>query len=165
MIEKWFDKKRTPIFRKLKHPYNKIGDGPEGPEVKRDSEAIHKNIQGKTLISLCWNEKSKFYTEKHKLEEYQNFAAFLPAKILRVFSRGKTIIFEVQSGNNKLYMTNHQMMSGKWVLKPGNYSDQWLTIKDKNGTFNYYFDNQRKLGRFEFYRNWNYFEKFCARKL
>jgi len=41
------------------HPYNKIGDGPEGPEVARVADALEKLIVDRTITSIVIPEKGQ----------------------------------------------------------------------------------------------------------
>ena len=91
------------------HPYNKIGDGPEGPEVRNITDNLNQALNGKYLMKIVTNEKSKFHDG---IPGYDEIKHLLPLKILSVWPRGKLIVFECEKD---VYIVNHLIMTGKWL--------------------------------------------------
>lgn len=146
-------------FTNLPHPYNKIGDGPEGPEVRRVAEYLQRRLTGLNLLEIQWDDKGR-YRDKG-VPDYPRFKQYLPAKINKIFPRGKNIIFELKNiydSNIVLYMTNHLIMTGKWVYQPTIHSNLWLILSKDLGTIpevqvlsTIFFDDTRHQGHIEFY--------------
>lgn len=145
-------------------PYNKIGDGPEGPEVRRVAEYLGKRLPGMELVDIQWDNKSRYRKGARDNEKFNNmyerFKEYLPLIINKVSSRGKCIIFELYSykSNSVIYMANHLIMTGKWVYEPTEHSNIWLVLGKDIDTVpivqvlsKIYFDDARHQGFFEFY--------------
>ena len=98
------------------HPYNKIGDGPEGPEVARVADALEKLIVDRTITSIVIPEKGQ---KNHK----SLLNVELPGTIFKVTSKGKKVLLYLKS---KMYpeviIANSLMMSGYWCLEEDKYT-------------------------------------------
>lgn len=100
-------------------PYNNIGDGPEGPEVRTMTDHLDKRITGCTIMSV--------FTEWPKLVESGNWhqgVALLPAKVIQVTCKAKFMYWKLYSlsSNVTFYLTCTVLMSGKWLFAPGDYT-------------------------------------------
>ena len=84
------------------HPYNKIGDGPEGPETAKVADSLRRGMENKVLMSINLLEEAKH----EGLDEI-----VLPKKIVRVESRGKKILFTLEDG---VIIANELKMTGSW---------------------------------------------------
>lgn len=108
----------------LPHPYNNIGDGPEGPEVARVADALGKILTTRVLVSLTISEKGQ---KNHGTLSYIPF----PSKIVRVTSKGKKVLLYLtplaSGGKNseikeELIIANSLMMTGYWSLEEDKYT-------------------------------------------
>lgn len=147
----WFLNRKSFFTVNLRHPYNKIGDGPEGPECRIICQYLNKNWKGKTIIKIHWDEKSKF--NKHKIKGLD--LLIYPCKINGVYSRGKLIIIDCTNKNNKnIFMISQLGMTGKWIHSKDKYSR--LTVDlcalDKKDD-QWYFSDARCFGNFNIYND------------
>lgn len=69
----------------LPHPYNKIGDGPEGPEVRVVADRLRPKILNATLQSITPIHSNKFSA----------LDMFTPGTITSIYSYGKKLILEI----------------------------------------------------------------------
>jgi formamidopyrimidine-DNA glycosylase len=127
----------------LKHPYNKIGDGPEGPEARVVADKLKSNILYKYLHCTYLNEKSK-------ITDVDNIK--YPSRITNIFSYGKKIIIELHSG---FLLITSLGMTGKFTYTSGKHSNIKFDINDVKplGKFNIlhkfcdlYYDDTRNFG-------------------
>lgn len=78
---------------------------PEGPEVKLTSEELHDALCGKLITSLILSDRAK-----HKgLDQIKK-----GTQIIRVFSKGKKIVFELCYNDLPFYMCSSLLMEGHW---------------------------------------------------
>ncbi len=122
----------------LPHPYNKIGDGPEGPECAKIAKSLNRGMRGKTLVSIQIMEGAKH--ERLDLVP-------LPRKIERVDSHGKKILFylvaEIED-QEEIILGNELRMSGRWSGSPSKH-DKFTFVLGTGETF--YFSEVRPFGK------------------
>lgn len=122
------------------HPYNKIGDGPEGPEVRSIVDEL-KTYINYNIVDVYISEKTK----KVKLDELR-----IPTKIVDIYSYGKKIIFKLTNKQNIMFGLG---MSGKFLLEPDKHSNVLFKLKKSKNTINLYFDDARHFGSVKLYTN------------
>lgn len=115
----------------LPHPYNKIGDGPEGPETARMADSLKKRLEGKILVNIRLAEKVR-QTGLDKI--------VLPLKIEKVTSHGKKIFFYLEDGS---IIANEPRMSGYWSQTPAKHVRFTFITND---TQEFHFIASRGLG-------------------
>lgn len=113
----------------LPHPYNNIGDGPEGPEVARVADALGKILTDRILVKLTIPEKGQ--------KNHGSLSSIpFPSKIVRVTSKGKKVLLyltpltsEIKNPEIKktgaaeeLILANSLMMTGYWSLQDNKYT-------------------------------------------
>ena len=126
----------------LRHPYNKAGDGPEGPEVRVITEWLHAHFANTIILNIVYNQNSSL----GKNNTAHNLSEYYPLKIISVTCKGKHIIWTCQTSNQEtIYFHNHLAMTGRWSMKAGDHSNLHLVIQDKG---NLYFDDVRRFGDF-----------------
>ena len=76
-------------------PYNKIGDGPEGPEVKLMSDGITKVLLHHNLVGIVIH--SGKYSRKPP-KGYQELLDVLPQKVTEIGTRGKFNWIQLSNG-------------------------------------------------------------------
>lgn len=143
----------------LRHPYNKAGDGPEGPESRIVTEWLHSNFKNCIITKIVYNKATSLYKNGTAL----NIEKYLPLTIEGITCKGKHIIWICNTSNNqKIYFHNHLGMSGIWLQTPGEHSNMHLVIKnltelnqiEQNSEDNeqelrkIYFDDVRRFGDF-----------------
>lgn len=115
------------FLTELPHPYNKIGDGPEGPEVRTVADKL-QHLTGKVILS-------------HKIGERAKTSGFdslhTPVTIQSIRSHGKKLIFDLSSSHCIIFSLG---MTGRLTYSAGNHSHISFII----GT-------QRKMTHFTFY--------------
>ena len=92
------------------HPYNKIGDGPEGPEVRTVADKIRPVVTGQVITSY-------FIGKPHKLTGFDTLRC--PATILEVQSYGKKILLHLDSGQSIIIALG---MSGRLQYQDGGHT-------------------------------------------
>lgn len=99
----------------LPHPFNKIGDGPEGPEVARVSDSLNNILIGRTLSSIIITEKGlKNHSSLRRID--------FPSVITEITSKGKKILIYIKRNDgSKILIANALMMTGYWSFKTDNY--------------------------------------------
>ena len=126
----------------LRHPYNKAGDGPEGPELRITTEWLQAHFANTLILNIVYNQHSslgKNGTSNGLLDHY-------PLKVISITCKGKHMIWTCQTrDNNVIYFHNHLGMSGRWCLTEGSHSNMHLVIQDKG---NLYFDDVRRFADF-----------------
>ena len=126
----------------LRHPYNKAGDGPEGPEIRVITEWLQSHFAGTTILRIKYNQNSSLGKNgtAHNLSEYY------PLKIISITCKGKHIIWTCQTTNQEtIYFHNHLAMTGRWCVQKGDHSNMHLVVEQKG---NLYFDDVRRFGDF-----------------
>lgn len=109
----------------LPHPYNKIGDGPEGPEVKTVAKILRKKFKGKVIVALRKTENAKVKGAKLKV----------PSRINRIKSYGKKILIYLDTGAVIIFSLG---MTGGFQLEDGKHCHIEFKIMtcEKSGIFN-----------------------------
>ena len=134
------------VFIKIyPQPYNKIGDGPEGPEVRTIAENLNRRFRGFTILQVKYNDKSSL----NKNKSYKNNTS--PLTITGITCKGKHIIFMcLDKRGKKVYIHNHLGMTGYWTTQKADHSHiQFVVIKDTN-KLNLWFDDTRRFGSLTF---------------
>lgn len=112
------------------HPYNKIGDGPEGPEVRTVADKLHLVITGRTIVAVYKGPRAKFIGDHNII---------CPMLILQVRSHGKKLIIDLPG-----YMMIISLgMTGRLQYTEGNHSHVAMTLDDG---IRLYFDDYRYMG-------------------
>lgn len=124
---------RTIFTTELPHPYNKIGDGPEGPEVRTVADKLRPILVGRSITSFTIN---RIESQEH-LSEMK-----LPNKILGVRSYGKKVIIDLEGAA----LIASLGMTGKFLYQRGNHSHLEFTIADSTTTFSLFFEDSRRMG-------------------
>jgi len=122
----------------IPHPYNKIGDGPEGPECAKVADNLNQGMKGKMLVSIKLEEKAKH----ERLNQVP-----LPRKITKVVSHGKKILFYLEKSpkdNEEIIIANELLMSGRWSKKKLKWT--WFTFILETGE-KFFFSESRPFGR------------------
>ncbi len=128
---------------------------PESCEIRVISEYLNKVWTGKLIVSLGWDDKSKFNKTGIKGIELVK----VPCRVVGVFPRGKLIIIEtVNSEGMTVYMVSQLGMEGKWIHTKDNYSNFRIYFGDLNQnrtayeiTDRWYFSDSRHFGHFNVY--------------
>lgn len=131
---------------------------PEGPEVHTIVDEIKSKIVGRSLISIEWDNESKY----HKgLSNYEDLCNYLPMTITDVFAHGKQIFmilyrsYRVQDEDHekKFYINITLGMEGKIDWVPSSHSNLWMNISTDNFIDEIiiiddilYFDDSRHFG-------------------
>lgn len=125
--ELWYDSSRKSDFTYNKpQPYNKIGDGPEGPEVSILAENLN------AILDNCKIMKIKIIGGrfvKNKPKGYDEFQKELPVKIYKVSNRGKFLYFNVSNNKGKYAIWNTLGLTGKWLFDKEKHSAIEFTFK------------------------------------
>jgi formamidopyrimidine-DNA glycosylase len=116
----------------LPHPYNKIGDGPEGPEVTILAERLNKLLKGKTLLNIEVIGGRYLKQEIYGLKDMK-----YGIKVTKVDNRGKLLYLRLSNG---LTIWNTLGMSGRWTLNKGKHSHVKFSF---NNLVIYYTDVRR----------------------
>ena len=152
----WYNSDKKPFFEiEKRHPYNKIGDGPEGAEIRIIAEYLNKVWSNKLIVALGWDEKSKF----HKTGVKGIDLVKVPCRVVGVFSRGKVIVIEcVNSSNQTIYMVSQLGMEGRWIHTKDKHSNFRIYFGGLNPektkyiiTDKWYYDDSRHFGHFNVY--------------
>jgi formamidopyrimidine-DNA glycosylase len=131
------------ISTDVPQPYNKIGDGPEGPEVKTVAETLKPIIVNKIITKIDKNYRAVTLG-------FENIK--LPCIIKEVTSYGKKILIHL---DNKLTIVIYLGMEGKIVYEQTKHSHVSFEICNFKtvGSFNVltdkfiiYFDDSRLMG-------------------
>jgi len=114
---------------------------PEGPEVRCFADGLRQHLQGRTLSSLQFDNRSRYYGRLPS--NYDILCQSLPALIKNIWSKGKKIIIQLENG---VSLVSSLGMEGRWVPIPLNHSNAVLVCND--GTVAYY-DDSRHQGEIE----------------
>lgn len=115
---------------------------PELIECRIIAETLHRECEGKYLLSVSVDQKVK-------TKNLQTLK--LPAKIVMVNSYGKKIVFCLDNGQ---YIVNWPLMDGRWTFEPLNHTRATFSIGDVKSTaiklkipeFNVYYDGSFRFG-------------------
>jgi formamidopyrimidine-DNA glycosylase len=114
----------------LAHPYNKVGDGPENPEVRIVADQIRNKVVGKKILSISKTEKSKV-TGFDKM--------IYPATMTIIRSHGKKIIIELDTN---IAIVIALGMAGRFVYEKLKHCHVCLDVEDD---IKLYFDHSRPI--------------------
>lgn len=133
---------------------------PEKPEVQIIALKLNELFTNKLLIDIIWDISSVY---KDGLPKYKELG--LPLKLLKVYSRGKKVIFCLE---NQKYLISSLGMSGVWLLKKDQHSNLTLRFGKRRGSFNIveetlYFDDQRHFGKLNVILNKEEYEAELAK--
>lgn len=110
----------------LPHPYNKIGDGPEGPEVAVTAEQLSVLIKNTKLIAAeC------FEVGKKCPKNMDDFEDDLPLKVIKVNVRGKIIYIILKSADRWWCIWCAFAMTGRFALTNTKHSRFAFKFKGK----------------------------------
>lgn len=126
----------------LPHPYNKIGDGPEGPEARTVADKLALVLVTRTAMSVSTGERAQCSGLQH---------LSLPAMVSAVKSYGKKVLLYIGS---KVIVVSLGM-TGRLQYQPGNHSHITFQIGEARmqGTmrvlkplFTLFFEDPRYMG-------------------
>lgn len=118
------------------HPYNKIGDGPEGPEVRTVADKLRPLIVGALLVDFASDGLMK-------CDGWEKLRKF--TKITSVSSYGKKILLELE----ELTIIVSLGMTGRlWFQRSQNSHIIWK-LRNEKGEFELVFDDSRRFGSIE----------------
>lgn len=134
---------------------------PEGPEVARTSEALHKHLQNTVLLGGSILPSSRYY----KLGGFPG-AHLLQAgsKVRQVWAKAKKIIFEFEYYNTIIYLVSFLGMEGHWIRNSTKHTGIYFKfghiIKHKNTQIRiiyntFYYEDVRHMGTLAVYTNTN----------
>lgn len=142
-----------------RHPYNLVGDGPEGPEVRVVAEWLNYHYKGAEILDILYNEKSAL----HKSGSYSSHKIVYPIKVKGVTCKGKHIFWLCQSAGKDIYFHSHLAMTGRWTPTKGNHSNMEFICVTTIGQHRLYFDDTRRFGKFSIlYSTEDYLQKVNA---
>ena len=138
----WYDSsKGSNVTVENPQPYNKVGDGPEGPEVYVMSQRIRSRFPpGHRLMSVvAVNDRYRKGRDVIPAE----FLKKLPLKITDITSKGKKTI--VKFNKNWAFLISYGM-SGHWETSTSKHAQLELTFANPSGFRNkYYWVSSRSL--------------------
>jgi formamidopyrimidine-DNA glycosylase len=131
---------------------------PEGPEVAVICTSLDTDPRIRSqndgisplLVLIEYSTASKLSGDKYP----HNFCALhdmLPAKVERVYPKGKKIIMKLVSmiNDKSITLITSLGMEGKYVWIRGTHSELWLDFKQADGSIQtLWFDDSRKFGNF-----------------
>jgi len=162
-------------FSSLPHPYNKKGDGPEGPEIKIFAKKLKASFKGKKLLEIRINHKVKNPYATNPKGRYLSFRERIkglePHLVKDVKNKGKWLYFELEGKFAALGI--HHGMEGSWcedfnkhVLLSLIFEDRSIHFQDSRrfATFSLLTEeelskNLQKIGPDIFYVNFSTFKK------
>jgi DNA-formamidopyrimidine glycosylase len=132
----------------IPHPYNNIGDGPEGPEARVSANVLERKLLCKYITGVSVDERSK-------INGVSLLTGGKSAKIIKVRSYGKKIIIELDTN---IVIITSLGMTGRWQYSKGNHSHTMLKIEDlqsinnefiRSNVCDLYFDDVRYMGKID----------------
>jgi formamidopyrimidine-DNA glycosylase len=138
-----------------RHPYNKAGDGPEGPEVRKMAEMLNNYLPGYYITHI--DIKSGKYNSLYDIN--------LPIIIDRISVKGKKIIF-ILTGNhndnnyNYIYLVSGLGMTGVWEWKQTPHTRVIIKLSKYNPitkqfdpSGKVYYNDSRNFGNINIYKS------------
>lgn len=117
------------------HPYNNIGDGPEGPEVAKIADSLKQILLNKILLLVHISEKAK-----HKgLDKLS-----LPLRMCKIYSHGKKILILLENGT---IIANELIMTGHWSKERTKYTKFSLCFENDDEKDSMYFNSIRNFSK------------------
>ena len=149
---------------------------PEGPEVHTIVDHLGPQITGKHLLSIGWDDKSKY---RDGLDLYDELSRFLPIKIESLICKGKQIFIKLVnrytvngiSYEGVFYLNCTLGMEGRFIWEPETHSNLWIELGDLNECNNVklvivdktlYFDDSRHFGNITILTELDYADKIKA---
>jgi formamidopyrimidine-DNA glycosylase len=124
---------------KLFTPYDKEGDGPEGPEVFLFAQSLNRNLQGKFLENVDLIGK---YQDGHDApKNFEDLIENLPSIVTSVTSKGKLLIFTLENG---YFLYSSLGMTGHWSEEITKHTHVILETVDKSISYT----DSRRFGHF-----------------
>lgn len=112
---------------------------PEGAEVARVAVSLNSKLSGNSIHKILINEKSRYF----KAGGIKNLDSLIfPLKIIRIYSRGKKIIFECDMQTKIIHLISSLAMSGRWLYEADKHSGIELVLN----SYSVFFDDQRHFG-------------------
>ena len=128
----------------LRHPYNKAGDGPEGPEIRVTTDKLRDRLLGYTIVE---------YSAIPDLKGNCSIANFLPLLIQNIDCHGKKIIFFLTDrlGRNFALVVAF-MMTGRFSFSQQvtSITRAALGLQKPDSQFLLLYEDSRKFGVFDF---------------
>lgn len=127
----------------LPHPYNKIGDGPEGPEARTVADKLRQTLVNRSIINGIKGERGKSIG-------FDNLKC--PATIIGVRSYGKKVLIDLDSDHVIVISLG---MGGRLQYMAGDHSHIHFEIGEYQlegpfrvlrKVFTLYFDDHRYMG-------------------
>lgn len=116
---------------------------PEGPEVRVYADFLMKNMVGKRLTGLEYDEKSRY--QKNGLKNHQQLLDALPTKIIHVYAVGKKIVINLESGQS---LMSSLEMEGRWnINRATKHTNIWMDVGDDR----FLFEDCRHHGHLDIY--------------
>lgn len=147
----WYDKSRNPNFTTdVPQPYNKIGDGPEGVEIRIFANRLNFSCKGCKMQSIKIvrgpykeNEKKRYVQFREQVETFE------PHRVTKVKSKGKWLYFKL-NGPSYAALGVHHGMEGSWCTNPDNkHIILEIEISAEHKTSKkIYFQDSRRFGTF-----------------
>lgn len=139
----------------LPHPYNKAGDGPEGPEVTLMVEELNKEFDDCLLRKLHIHSGNY---KKHIPKDYKQFEGALPLKVKHIGNKGKFVFIELDKGwaiGITLGMTGHWYtpeVTGAFRTMEGyTYNAKHNHVEFETTCGSFYLNDPRMFGRLYIY--------------
>lgn len=122
---------------------------PEGPEVATLANYLNKHFSKFIIQRFNLMEKSRYF-KYGKIPKQEYFQS--NSKILQVLSRGKKIIFLLETPTNQIiYLISFLGMEGHWMHESGNNTGISLDLISPDGlNTTLYYDDSRRFGIMEF---------------
>ena len=121
---------------------------PELVECTMMAEQLNAKLAGQKLLSIQWYKKPGKFVYNCAYTEYPKFEKLLPLELVKVWNKGKKIIFEFV---NNIYLVSLPLMSGSWIYKNTDHQKFQLNFESqeekKNNNFAV-FDDVRSQGIF-----------------
>ena len=145
------------ISIEVPQPYNKIGDGPEAPEVKLTVDFLNSYLENKVVME--WVFVNGKYVDDFP-EGFKEFEDALPLLVESVNCKGKFIYFTLYNEDKTFYILHSLRMTGRWQKYCDEYV-QWR-IEDDDCDRLFYRD-PRKLGTILFTSDKNILDKAMSK--
>jgi DNA-formamidopyrimidine glycosylase len=116
---------------------------PEGPEVKKLTDRLNRNLKNKELVNITIN--SGRYKKHNNLKNFSNFIKILPIKVKEVKCKGKFIYMIFDNNEYVLFITLG--MTGWFRFSRTEKIHHYYEVPDKHDNITFYFKD------FEMYFN------------
>lgn len=116
---------------------------PEVVEVKIQADQLHEILINKELLSITWDDRSKH--RNTGIDGYEDFQKYLPSKFVKVTTKGKKLVFHLDSD---IYIVSSLGLEGHWLTVKRKHSNLQLNLSDG---VSIYFDDTRHFGSVELF--------------